>query len=65
MASFRQEQGQGGIEYFLVVGAVVVAMLIAAISGGKAVVPQVLGSLCPSVDTAADPAATTGSCLVP
>ena len=62
MAFFRQERGQNSIEYLLVVGTVAVVMLGAMIFGFQAFLPQVVGSLCSSVDTA-DPAATTGSCL--
>ena len=68
MVFFRQEQGQNTIEYLLVVGTVVVVMLGAMIFGFQAFLPGVLGSLCPSVDTAptgtaADPYATPGSCF--
>ena len=53
MGLLRQEQGQTGIEYLLVVGAVVVAFVI----GFQALMPEVfrnvVGVICPSVDTAA------------
>ena len=65
MGFFRREQGQAGIEYLLVVGAVVVVMVTAMIIGFATLVPQIVGLACPSVDTAVDPAATVGSCLGP
>lgn len=64
MGWFRQEQGQSGTEYLLVVGAVVVAMDIALQTFTPDIVHAVEGLLCPSVDTAV-PAATVGSCLGP
>ena len=59
----RGEQGQNSFEYVLVVGAIVVALASLLILGFSLLLPEVLGLLCPSVDTSADPSATFGSCL--
>ena len=59
----HQERAQNTFEYLLVVGAVVVAMVAAMIVGFELLLPQVAGLVCPSVDTAANPIATIGSCL--
>jgi hypothetical protein len=65
MGWLRRDQGQAGLEYLLVVGTMVVALTIALTYGFNALLPQVVGFICPSVDTAAIPAATIGSCLGP
>lgn len=58
----RREQGQASLEYLLLLGAVVI--LIAAAFGGFDVVGgSLLRHACPSIDTAATPAATIGSCI--
>jgi fluoride ion exporter CrcB/FEX len=59
----HQERAQNTFEYMLVVGAVVVAAVGAMIAGFELLLPQVAGLVCPSVDTAANPIATIGSCL--
>jgi len=59
----REERAQNTFEYLLVIGAVVVAMVGAMIVGFELLLPQVAGLVCPSVDTAANPIATIGSCL--
>ena len=65
MVLFRQQQGQASLEYVLVVGAVVVALV-----GFWALAPDMVnavsGLLCSSVDTAAPVDLVTGlpiSCL--
>ncbi len=58
----RSQGGQGALEYLLVVGAVVVAMAV-AFMGFDSVIGELLGHVCPSVDTAANPLATVGSCI--
>ena len=63
MKLWRQERGQGSIEYLLVVATVVVIIVGALSIGFEALVPQVAGLLCPAVDTAS--AAAANSCLVP
>jgi Flp pilus assembly pilin Flp len=68
MVFFRREQGQVGIEYVLVIGAVGVVMAIALIAGFSTLVPQVMGALCPSLDTAVPPGWDTTPadwCLLP
>jgi len=62
-ALLRGERAQNTFEYMLVVGAVVVAMVAAMIAGFELLLPEVAGLVCPSVDTAANPIATIGSCL--
>jgi len=62
-ALLRGERAQNTFEYLLVIGAVVVAMVGAMIVGFKLLLPEVAGLVCPSVDTAANPIATIGSCL--
>ena len=59
----RDQRAQNTFEYLLVIGAVVVAMVAAMIAGFELLLPQVAGLVCPSVDTAANPIATIGSCL--
>lgn len=53
---------QDTYEYLLVVAAVVVVMVI-GLMAFDAVLVQVLGASCPSVDTAKGVAATAGSCV--
>ena len=62
-ALLREERAQNTFEYVLVIGAVVVAMVGAMIVGFKLLLPEIAGLVCPSVDTAANPVATIGSCL--
>jgi hypothetical protein len=59
------ERAQDAFEYLLVVGAVVVAMAAALIAGFALLLPEVVGLVCPAVDTAANPVATFKSCLGP
>jgi hypothetical protein len=59
------ERAQDTFEYLLVVGAVVVAMAAALIAGFALLLPEVVGLVCPAVDTAANPVATFKSCLGP
>ena len=63
MKSWRQEQGQGGIEYLLVVATVVVVIVGALTVGFAALLPQIAGLVCPAVDTAIATAPNT--CLGP
>ena len=67
MRSVRQliegEQGQDSFEYLLIVGVVVAPLLVALIVGVELLIPEVVGYICPSVDTAANPIATVGSCV--
>jgi len=62
-ALVREERAQNAFEYLLIIGAVVVAMVGAMIVGFKLLLPEIAGLVCPSVDTAANPIATIGSCL--
>ena len=62
-ALLRGERAQNTFEYLLVVGGVAVVMVAAMIVGFKLLLPEVAGLVCPSVDTAANPVATIGSCL--
>lgn len=59
------ERAQDTFEYLLVVGAIVVAMAAALIAGLALLLPEVVGLVCPAVDTAASPVATFKSCLGP
>ena len=63
MKSLRQQQGQGSVEYLLVVATVVVIIVGAMAVGFAAILPQVAGLVCPAVDTAS--AAAPNSCLGP
>lgn len=55
------EQGQGTFEYLMVSGVVVVAF-VAGLFAFDSVVVEVVGHVCPSVDTA-NPVVAVGSCL--
>lgn len=55
------DRAQDAIEYLLVAGAFVVAFAGAMLTL-DAVMPEVLGYVCPSADTA-NPAVAVGSCL--
>lgn len=59
------ERGQDSFESLLVAGLVVVAVVGILLTAFALFLPQIVGLACPSVDTAASPAATAGSCLVP
>lgn len=63
LALLRGETAQEAFEYLLVIGAVVVVMAAAIIAGLALLLPEIVGLVCPAVDTAADPAATFKSCL--
>ena len=56
-------RAQDTFEYLLVIGTVVVGMAAAIIAGFTLLLPEIVGLLCPAVDTAADPIATFKSCL--
>ncbi len=56
-------RAQDTFEYLLVIGAVVVAMAAALIAGFTLLLPEIVGVVCPAIDTAADPVATFKSCL--
>lgn len=58
----QDESAQDSFEYLLVVGIAVVALFVGLL-GLAEVIPIVAGHTCESVDTAADPEATTGSCI--
>lgn len=60
MRFFRDERGQDAFEYLLVLGAVVVAIVI-SFAAFDAVVFDVSGTACESVDTAASTEA--GDCI--
>jgi Flp pilus assembly pilin Flp len=62
-ALLRGERAQNSFEYLLVAGAVAAAMVGAMLVGFKLLLPEITGLVCPSVDTAANPVATVGSCL--
>ena len=59
---FASQSGQDTVEYALVVGVMVFA-LVSGFLGFSLVVEQVLRMLCPSIDTATGIAATVGSCI--
>jgi len=58
---WRQERGQGSIEYLLVIATVVVVMVGLMTVDFAAIMPQIVGLICPAVDTAA----AADSCLEP
>lgn len=58
----RDQRGQDTFEYLLVVGAVVVPLVLALLAF-EGLIPDFVGHSCESVDTAADPGATNGSCI--
>ena len=64
MAFFRRQHGQAGLEYLLVVGAMVVALIIALQTIAPPAVQTVAGVMCPSVDTAVPTPVPPGSCVV-
>ncbi|MBM3926538.1 MAG: hypothetical protein FJ320_11280 [SAR202 cluster bacterium] len=59
----KEKLGQNSLEYLMVVGAIAVVLAGLLILGFSTLLPEVLGYLCPSVDTASDPASSIGSCL--
>ena len=63
MRLWRQERGQGSLEYLLVVATVVVIIVGGLTVGFAALMPQIAGLLCPAVDTAI--ATAPNSCLGP
>lgn len=65
LALLRHEQAADAFEYLLVVGAVVVAMVIAIQSGFTSMLPQVLEPICAVVDPAAPTPPSPGSCFLP
>ena len=54
----RDESGQDLFEYVLLIGGVALVMAITLIVGFGELAPEVLGTLCPSVDPLGD-----GNCL--
>jgi hypothetical protein len=57
------DRGQNTFEYMLLVSGFVIVIVSILAAGFFLLIPQVLGQLCPSVDTV-DPA-TPGSCIGP
>lgn len=60
---FRDDRGVNSFEYLLVVGLVVGPVVAAFIAGVVLLIPEVVGYVCPAVDTAGPDVATVGSCL--
>ena len=60
-ALHRSEEAQDAFEYLLVIGGVVVGIIVALLAF-DVVVAQVVGHLCPSVDTA-NPLSAIGNCI--
>ena len=56
MAFFRRERGQAGIEYLLVVGTIVVAM----VGGFHVLMPQVVNAVAGSLACSVDPLGAVG-----
>lgn len=65
LALLRHEQAADVFEYLLVVGAVVVAMVVAIQTGFADVLPEVLEPICAVVDPAAPTPPSPGSCFLP
>jgi len=61
MLPTRDDRGQDTLEYLVVIGGLVVAMVIGLL-GFDVVIQGLLGHLCPSVDTA-NPLVAVGSCI--
>lgn len=61
MHATEDDHAQNTFEYLLVIGAVVLP-LVGALLGFDQVVVEVVGYVCPAVDTA-NPLAAVGSCL--
>lgn len=59
--SLKSDHAQNTFEYLLAVGGVMV-LIIAGLYGLDVVVEQLVGHLCPSVDTA-NPLVAAGSCI--
>ena len=59
----HSEAAQGTFDYLLATGIFVVA-LVSGLFAFDAVIVDIVGHICPSVDTA-DPLAAVGSCLSP
>jgi hypothetical protein len=58
----RCEEAQAALEYVIATGAVAVALAVGLFAFNE-LAPAVFGHSCPSVDTAASPGATKGSCV--
>jgi hypothetical protein len=58
-----RDEAVNSFEYLLVVGVVVVPFVAALIAGFALIIPEVVGYVCPAVDTAGPGVATVGSCL--
>lgn len=63
MSLVNDDNAVNSFEYLLVIGLVVVPFAAALIAGFMLVIPEVVGYICPAVDTAGPDAATRGSCL--
>lgn len=59
------ERAQVSVEYFLAAGGFAVLVVAALLVAFPQLLTGLAALVCPSVDTAADPAATLGSCLGP
>lgn len=62
VARLRSDTAQDSFEYLLVIGGIVIALFLGLLAF-DAVVVQMLGASCPSIDTAQGVAATAGSCV--
>ena len=65
---FSDQRAQNTFEYLLVGGVVVVLIVSVMIAGFQLLIPQLVGHVCPAVDTGfptGSPAATPGSCVGP
>lgn len=63
MSLRADDRAQDSLEYLLVIGGFVALLIVGLIAGFYGLVPVVVGWACPSIDTAANPVATAGSCL--
>jgi hypothetical protein len=62
-SGLRRSDAQNTFEYLLAIGVVVVPIVLVFIAAFEIFMPEVLGWVCPSVDTADPAAASNGSCL--
>lgn len=62
-AILREGDAQNVLEYLLVLGGAAIAMAAILSLGFDVLVPQVVGHICPSVDTGVNPISQVGACI--
>jgi hypothetical protein len=61
-AKLKSAVAQNTLEYLLAMGAIAIPLVLLLLAAFRTVVPEMIGWVCPSVDTA-DATASKGSCL--